>query len=142
MEQIRKFLEALRTSPKAKELLGTNEPETKEEALSRYVSAAEALGFSLTAEEIDAGLNKLAEEQKAKTAAAEQIIKGLSMEELAMASGGTDDIAPAVEKGNEKCKATYNANENCGKTDRCNAIFLSYDDEYCKATYNCFMVML
>lgn len=142
MEQIKKFVEALRTSPKAKELLGAKDPETKEEALSRYVSAAKALGFSLTAEEIDAGLNKLAEEQKEKTAAAEQTIKGLSAEELAMAAGGNDDFAPAVEKGNEKCKATYNAKENCGRIDRCNSLFLSYDDEYCKATYNCFATML
>ncbi len=45
MEQIREFMDALRTSPRAKELLGTKDPETKEEALRRYVSAAEALGF-------------------------------------------------------------------------------------------------
>ena len=57
-----------------------------------------------------------------------------------MAAGGTDE---AVQKGNEKYRATYQADENCGQTDRCNAFFNTYtNEEDCKATFNCNMVMI
>ena len=128
MEQVKEFLKALRADPRAKELLGETDPETREEMLQLYAKAAEALGFSLTAEQIEEGINKLTEEMKEKTASAENNAKKLDIDSLAHVAGG----------GGSDCVFTYNPNENCDFEDHCDSVFRSYTNEKnCKITYGC-----
>ena len=132
MEQIKEFLKALKTDPRVKEMLGGTEPESKEETLQLYAKAAGILGFSLTAEQIEEGINKLTEEMMEKTASAESSVKELDLDDLAQVSGG----------GGTECVKTYNPNENCDFEDRCNSVFRSYFNEKCKATWNCSWVVM
>ena len=128
MEQLKEFFKALQTDPRAKELIGEGDPETKEEALQLYTKAAGILGFSLTAEQIEEGINKLTEEMKAKTASVENSAKELDLDTLAEVAGGIGD----------KCVFTYDPNQNCDIEDRCDYAFRSYTNEKnCKATWEC-----
>ena len=131
MEQVKKFVEALRIDPRAKELLGEIDPENREEVLKLYTGAAGALGFTLTAEEIEEGIIALTEEMKEKTEAAENDITEIDPEELERVAGGGG------------CKETYDPNENCLYVDRCESLVGCYTGEKdCKAVYNCDYVLL
>ena len=132
MEQIKELLKALQTDPRVKDLIDGTDPETKEEALQLYTKAAGILGFSLTAEQIEEGINKLTEEMKEKTAAAENKAEELDPDSLAQVAGGLG----------ENCVKTYNPKENCDFENRCDIAFRSYTNEKCKATWKCNWVMM
>lgn len=133
MEELKAFLKALKTDPQAKELINEATPETNEEALQLYAKAAGILGFSLSAEQIKEGIEKLAAEVKAKTASAEDSSKELDLDTLAEVAGG----------GPGDCVFTYNPNENCDFEDRCSNIFRAYTNEKnCDVTWNCTFAML
>ena len=128
MEQLKEFFKAMETDPRAKGLLGETDPETREETLQLYAKAAGILGYSLTAEQIGEGIDKLTEEMKSKTALAEDSAKELDLDTLAEVSGGIG----------KKCVFTYDPNQNCDIEDRCDFAFRSYTNEKnCKATWKC-----
>lgn len=90
MDEAREFLTALRSDPRAAELLGDKpQPASEEEELEAYVKIAGDLGFSLTAQQIVDGAKAMAEEQLAQTARAEQLAaEDLDLEELERVAGG------------------------------------------------------
>ena len=123
MEKVKEFLEALRKNPRRKELCGGTEPKTEEEAIQIYLKAAEAMGFSLTAEELTEGMKALEEEQKAKTGKAEAGVSELDLAAMEAVTGG--------KKGHKDCEDTFKDKENCWWEDGCD----SYINDY--ATYKC-----
>ena len=74
MTEFGEFMQALRSSANARDLLGTSQPASEEEAVGIYVAAAKELGFDLSAEEIVEGMRALAEERFARTERAEAVV--------------------------------------------------------------------
>ncbi len=127
METLKKFLETLRTDPKAEELLkGREKPESLEAAAGIYAEAAKELGFELTEVDIREGFKALEEEQKAKTEQAKDAAQELNVNDLEKVAGG---------KGEEGwCRDTYVDRENCWFNDGCDTIINSYIFYRCKST--------
>ena len=91
-------------------------PENEEETISAYLGLAEKLGYSLTAEEIRAGVKALAQEQRSKTEKAVSDMEKAPLDEetLEAVSGG--------EKGDyhpETCDSTFVEGEWCWLSESC-----------------------
>ena len=127
MEKVKQFFEALHSDPRGSELLGgTVRPESEEEQLRAYVKAAEALGFSLTAEEIAEGIKAIASERAAATERAADAVKKLDSDELDSVAGGTD-----IPTKDPKCANTFKQQENCWLNDGCDQIYNDYGNYVC-----------
>ena len=124
MEQLEKFLEALRTADKAREILAQAKPESEENTISAYAQVARAMGFSLSEKEIADGIRARAEQQKAGTAKAQEAVQALDLDDLEAVAGGKSD--------HEECLDTFKNKENCWYNDGCDHIFNAYDDYICK----------
>ena len=87
------FLKALRTDPKAKELLKeSGEPANAEEAAEQYAAIAEKLGFDVKKENILRFLNAKEKLHQAQTMNAESAVKeALDEEALDSVAGGAGD---------------------------------------------------
>ncbi len=125
METLKKFMEALRTDPRAEELVkGKEKPESLEDAVRLYAEAAAALGFALTEEDISEGLKVLEEEQKAKTEQAKEAVKELDTADLEKVAGGI--------YVNTDCEDTFKQEENCWFNDGCDQVLNKYNNYICK----------
>ena len=95
IEKVKELIKAVKTDPKAKELLqGVSEPKSEEDMIRLCVEVAPKLGFDITADEIRAGVTEMERERREKTSAG---IEKLSDEDAAKASGGicwTGEDAP------------------------------------------------
>ena len=132
MEKIRKLLDAVRTDPRAKELLGNlAAPKKVSDVVDGYAAAAKALGIDITKEEIHAGLKAIEDEQRASTAKAEK--EALSDASLDAVAGGE----------NGACESTAQKGEWCWASDSCAVLINFYDGEndgiedfeYCETHY-------
>lgn len=138
MEQLKKFLEFLRTDAKALEILASKEkPESPEEIIRNYAEVAKQFGFSLTKEEIAEGIKALTEEQVSRTAQAEEAAQELDLDELKKVAGGVDNPAAveAIASSTEKqpgCKYSFKHGENCWFQDGCDHAIWTYQDYICK----------
>ena len=121
MEKVKEFLKALSTNPDTRKLLGEEKEVSRENALAAYAKAARALGFDLTAEQIDAGIQALEAEQKSRTDKAEATVGELELDELEQASGGFFQFP-------EVCEGSYNDQENCWFTDKCRMVISEYTE--------------
>ncbi len=126
IEKAKELLEAVKTDPKAKELIQeAGIPRNDEEFFHLYAEIASRLGFDITEEEIRAGIIALIQERREKTAAD---IEKLSDVEVEKAAGGS--------KGHSECKDSYLNGENCRLTDGCDHVWQDYDGYICKNTSN------
>ena len=95
MEKLTALLDAVRTDPRAKELLkDAAEPKSEEEMIRLCADIAPKLGFDITEDEIRAGIAEMVRERMEKTAAD---MEKLPEDELKNAAGGacwTGDEAP------------------------------------------------
>ena len=109
---LQKFLDAVRSDPKAQELISAmTTPGSDGEAAEAYVKIAKVLGFDLTADEILAGLKDLEQKQK------EQSDKiSLDDHDLENVAGGA----------NPECDDTHVPGEWCWFTDSCSYIISLY----------------
>lgn len=124
MEQAREFLRALRTDPKAKELLSDRlVPESDAEASEVYAEIAGKLGYALTAEQIAAEAESMAQELLAASAEAEDDAKELDPQALELVAGGDDDCK---NHQHYSCSSTFEDGEWCWFSDACEAIINKY----------------
>ena len=125
MEQAREFLRALRTDPRAKELLSERQiPESDAEASEAYAEIAGKLGYALTAEQIAAEAESIAQELLAASAEAEDDARELDSQELEMVVGGDDD--PCKNHQHYSCSSTFEDGEWCWFSDACETIINKY----------------
>ena len=108
-EKVMELLDAIRTDPKAKEMLkGTAKPKSDEEMIRLCAELAPSLGFDVTEDEIRAGVEAIKQERMKKTAAD---IQALSDEDAEKIAGGREDLFRTGEDapdGHEMgCFATY-----------------------------------
>ena len=83
------LLEALKGAPNAEELLGGKvKPESPEETVATYVSAAKGLGLELSAEDVIEGIKVKVQERLAKTDEAVIEAAELSEDQLDKVAGG------------------------------------------------------
>ena len=109
---VQKFLETLRTDPKARELIKAMPvPKNDQEAADGYAGLAKELGFDLTVDEIMEGLKSLEQKQKAQS---DKVT--LDADELDRVAGGKDG-----------CSDTHVPGEWCWFTDSCSYVILYYD---------------
>ena len=86
IEKVKELLKALKTDPKAKELLkDVLEPRSEEDMIRLCAEIAPKLGFDITADEIRAGVAALAQDRRDRTAAD---VHKLSDEDVSQAEGG------------------------------------------------------
>ena len=112
---VQKFLDALRSDPKARELVkAIPAPKNDQEAAEAYVRIAKELGFDLTADEIQAGLKGMEQAQKTQS---EKVT--LDMDDLANVAGGAD----------ERCDSTFDKGEWCWFSDSCSYLISFYPDQ-------------
>lgn len=123
MEKMKEFLKALVTDPKAKELLsGMKESDSMETNAEQYHQIAEALGFSISKEQLLAFLQAKEETHKAYAARAEETVKkALEEAELNAVAGGRDGKVT-------ECQDTFSPGEWCTITDSCSYVIRFYDD--------------
>ena len=132
MENIMQFLKALKTDPRAAELVkGRATPRNDQEAIASYAELAQALGCSLSKEEITEALSAMVRERKEKTAKTESEIGKLVIHEEALdqVAGGAIDFMPdgSPERADKKaCSATYDSGDWCWWTDMCDNLIDLY----------------
>ena len=140
MNDVKALLEALRTDPRAKELLEeVKEPAGIEEAAGLYLDLAEKLGINVSRESMISFLQAKEKYQQAQSAkAAETVKEALEDREL-------DSVAGGYKEHNE-CSDTFQDGENCWFTDQCDIVFSHYGtpqnsidlnyDNMCKDTFD------
>ena len=110
---VQKFLNAVRTDPRAKELEeAMAAPKSDKEAIEGYLKLAKDLGFDMTADELIAGLKGLEQNQKAQT------------DKIALDTEDLENVAG----GNETCIDTHVEGEWCWFTDSCEHLITNYLD--------------
>ena len=122
-KRIEEFIEEIRTSPRAAELLnGKEAPKTPEEAVEMFAAVAKELGYDLTAEELGAYIREQDEARRARTDDQAEGVRRLDDSEVAEVSGGGEHA---------DCKDTFKDYENCWFNDACDAVLHSYPDYKC-----------
>ena len=121
MEETKKFLQAISTDPKAKELMkGMKEPENVREAAALYKEVAKKLGYSLTKNDIIAMLTFMEKNQQEQTAKTEGSVKeALDESTLDVVAGGQKI---------EGCESTADIGEWCWFSDSCSVVINYYDN--------------
>ncbi len=119
MDEVRKFAEALRNDPRAKELVnGLDIPADDEKGVDVYLDLAKKLGFSISREDLLNWEQAQREECKARSEKAEASMEeALDSEEMSMVAGGKDF------KG---CESTFNKGEWCWFSDSCKKVINVY----------------
>ena len=114
------ILNTLRKDPKAKELMKSMPvPQNEEEVLAGYEKVANALGYSITREELLESLKKTEQELRHKT---DKI--HLNDEALEDVAGGEQgDYHPW------SCDESYTEGEWCWFTDSCTVVISFYSDD-------------
>ena len=119
MQKLMDFLQELKTSPLAAELVRSLQiPQDDQQAVECYADLAEKLGCDLSKEEIKEEMTALCLEQRARTAAAEQDIGKAAVHEdvLDLVAGGSSAA----------CEETYQAGEWCWWSDQCSTLINIY----------------
>ena len=119
MERITRFLQALKTNPRAAELTrNMPKPRNDRETIECYADLAVQLGCDLSKEEITEGLSALVREQRTRTGSAERELgkSPLPDDALDFVAGGAVD----------PCEETYKAGEWCWWTDSCKDVINIY----------------
>ena len=130
IEKVQTFLNAIKTDPRAKELLEkTAKPMTGEDVLMVYVSVAKELGINVTEEELKDYLQKMVEQRKEKTGVQTKAVEKLADDELIGAAGGNHYYE------NDKCNDTYQSAENCWYNDGCDNTVNFYPNYKCSWCY-------
>ena len=118
MKDAKTFLEALKTDPRAKELMNAAEiPADPEKTADCYVTLAGELGYTLTKEEILAAAQEMSKAQQQKTARA--------MDKIALENADLDKVAGG-DAGNPACGSTYTDGEWCWFSDSCSVVIDYY----------------
>ena len=138
IEQVKKLLEAIKSDPKAQELLqGVSEPKNGEEMIRLCAEVAPKLGFDVTEAEIRQGIAQEEWNRRENTDAAAEQIQKLSDSEVENAAGGSCSELYALDTSAfGECEKDYNGgicdeiytNPNCRST--LNRI------RYCDKVYN------
>ena len=127
MNEVKEFLKALATDPKAKELRkGMKEPASTEEAAEQYITIAEKMGFSVTKESILEFLTVMEKKQQAQAAKAQNEIKAaLNEDDLESVAGGVE----GKNENNSGCESTTKSAEEewCWFSDACNYVVNYYE---------------
>ena len=90
-EKVMELLNAIRTDPRAQELLKDRpQPKNEEEMIRLYAELASRLGFEVTEAEIQSAFREAQRARKERTDAASAEIQKLSDEDVATAAGGGD----------------------------------------------------
>ena len=128
MDKFNEFLETLKDAPNAEELLGGKfKPQDEREVIAAYVSAAKALGFDISAQDVVDGVEALVQERLEKTDQLENEVEELSNDGLDAVAGGW----------NCNCESTYEDYENCWWSDGCDLANNHYGVLYkCKRAVN------
>jgi len=124
MNEIKEFLKAIVTDPRAKELLkGMKEPATTEEAVEQYVMIAKKLGLSISREAILEYVSIREKVQQKQTAKAESEVK------TALDEDALDSVAGGGDGDNSGCDSTTkDADEEwCWFSDACNHVVTFYE---------------
>ncbi len=138
IEKVKELIKAVKTDPKAKELLdGVSEPRSEEDMIRLCAEVAPKLGFDVTEAEIRQGIAQEEWNRRENTDAAAEQIQKLSDSEVENAAGGScsdvDALDTSVFGEGEKdynggiCDEIY-TNPNCRST--LNRI------RYCDKVYN------
>ena len=128
-EKVKAFLEALKTDPKAQELIrGIPEPETPASRIRTYAKIAEDLGYDLSDADLDAFIADQEKYPQAKAEAAAKEIKELPEDELEEVAGG---------KNHADCTDTYKNKENCWVVDACDIVLTHYKNYECHHMTSC-----
>ena len=90
-----------------------------------YAEIAGMLGYALTAEQIAAEAESIAQELLAASAEAEDDVKELDPQELELVAGGEDDD-PCKNHQHYSCASTFEDGEWCWFSDACGAIINKY----------------
>ena len=127
-EQVKQFLQAVATDPRAGRILESMAaPENEAAEFRAYLDLAEKLGYAVGEEDLRRAIGELNEETAARTEETAGRIRELSADELSEAAGGGDH-------GN--CSDTFRDEENCWYNDGCDVIFRWYNNYNCKYTKN------
>lgn len=127
-EKITELLNAIRTDPRARELLqGVSDPQNEEEMIRLCADIAPKLGFDVTEAELRASVAAAAQERRNRTAAD---MEKLSDDIVKNAAGGAEDAFGQGEKAPD------------GHEMGCFLIYYSYSwqkdhDTWCKKEFYC-----
>ena len=128
-KKVKAFLEALKTDPKAQELIrDIPEPETTSSRIRAYAKIAKDLGYDLSDADLDAFILDQELYLQAKAEAAAKEIKELPEDELEEVAGGGD---------HPECKNTYKDRENCWVHDGCDIVNTHYPNYQCHYNSKC-----
>ncbi len=120
MDEVRKFMEALKNDPRAKELMNSTEiPVDDKKVPDVYLDLAKKLGFSFSREDF---LIWVQENEKKCRARAEKakasMEEALDPEAMSKVAGG---------KGNKYCESSFNQSEWCWLSDSCKVAVNIYE---------------
>ena len=124
-KEIAKVLEELAANEQAKAILKEYEkPDaTDEDRIKAYVEVAEKCGYSLTADDLRAYAEEMANDVKASTDKAADTVKEISDDEM-------EAVAGDGEHGT--CRDTFKNKENCWFLDGCDWVYGRYEYYECK----------
>ena len=124
MDNVRRFLKALQTDPRAQRIArGFTAPTNDDEAVKGYTRLSEALGFSIPEEEMRTGLQSLAAEMRDKTERNIKKTGRLAEEDLDGVAGGNPGAwYPSY------CKDVFVEDQWCWYADSCAAVINHYDE--------------
>ena len=132
MEELKKFLEEIRTNPRANEMInGMEKPESPEELAACYAKIAKELGYTLTEDDILEGVKTIAEDMIAMTEKHKAEMDKLDMDEMNKVAGGLP-----CHNTFDKCSDTFKDEENCWWNDGCNAARIHYLTYHCSYLYD------
>ena len=115
MENAKKFFEEIAKTEEAKALFAaTVKPETEEARVAAYIEIAKKLSVELTAEDIKAYFDSIAEAELCE----------IDDAELSQLVGGGDNAA---------CADTFQHKENCWWNDGCDEVYNSYNGYVCSS---------
>ena len=120
-EKVKKFLETMKSDPKAGELLkGYEAPADQAGEIRIYAGIASKLGYEITESDLETYLNNTADIMQKKTEEAAADILELP-----------DDVLDRVAGGNKEHKSCQDTYENCWVNDGCDNIYHVYKDYVC-----------
>ena len=128
-DKVKAFLEALKTDPKAQELVrNIPEPGNPSSRILAYAKIAEDLGYDLSDADLDSYIADQEEYLQAKAKAAAKEIRELPGDELELAAGGGN---------NPECTNSYKDKENCWIHDACDIVNNHYPNYQCHLNNKC-----
>ncbi len=120
MNEVGKFMEALRDDPRAKELMNSIDvPDEEEKGVDAYLELANKLGSSISREDLLSWKQEKEKECVSRFEKAEAgMMEAMDPEEMSMAAGG--------KRGYPVCESTFHKGEWCWFTDACKHVINSY----------------